>query len=314
MKKFLTSVSLILVFLTLICALALPVSADNTVYSGNLGRLYWQIDSKGTLTISGVGEMDDLVAGNGWKSYGYYIDNVIICEGVTSVGMYAFHGLSDIKSVSIPSTVKTIASNAFAGCESLKLIYISSKDIISTLENGSDHGYIANYVSTIAVGVDCADFVTDKVRSSFGYKMAVEYEGSMYSVYSNHSHKLSYDDYSHWCFCDTCGIEISEEKHYDVDGDGGCERCSYRDAFAEVEFNETSSSEPDWPYIAGIIVGIVIVIIVIVAIIVTLLLVTLGLVIAIAVPLIIIAAIIALVIFLMVKHRTRKKKSDKKNR
>ena len=87
--------------------------------SGTCGEnLTWTLDSKGTLTISGTGEMDD------YKNYSssdnkeplfHYIErmtdinikSVIINYGVTSIGNYAFKGCN-ITNVYIPDSVNYI--------------------------------------------------------------------------------------------------------------------------------------------------------------------------------------------------------------
>ncbi len=45
------------------------------------------------------------------------IKELVIPEGVTNIGTYAFYGCSGLKNVTIPSTMKSIGSKAFYGCE-----------------------------------------------------------------------------------------------------------------------------------------------------------------------------------------------------
>ena len=49
---------------------------------------------------------------------------VIISEGVTSIGNYAFHGCSSLTSIEIPTSVTSIGGEAFSGCSSLISINI----------------------------------------------------------------------------------------------------------------------------------------------------------------------------------------------
>jgi len=100
--------------------------------SGTCGEnLKWTFDrGTGTLTISGTGAMADYAqTGSGPWSYSFYVDllkQVIIEEGVTSIGNYAFseHGngqenICSYFTVSIPNSVKNIGEGAFLGCRGI---------------------------------------------------------------------------------------------------------------------------------------------------------------------------------------------------
>ena len=52
------------------------------------------------------------------------ITDLVIPEGVTSIGNSAFSGCSSLKSVTIPNSVTTIGNSAFSGCSSLKSVTI----------------------------------------------------------------------------------------------------------------------------------------------------------------------------------------------
>ena len=96
--------------------------------------LWWQLDSVGTLTISGTGPMYDFSSdGSPW---GTSVKEVIIEEGVTSIGAYAFHDCSRLTSVPIPDSLTSIQSNAFNGCTNLTSILISEDNPSYTSLNG----------------------------------------------------------------------------------------------------------------------------------------------------------------------------------
>ena len=61
-----------------------------------------------------------------WKKTldSYQITEVIICDGVTSIGKRAFSDCVNLTAVKIPNTVWWIAANAFDGCENLSTITI----------------------------------------------------------------------------------------------------------------------------------------------------------------------------------------------
>lgn len=93
--------------------------------SGTCGNnLTWTLDENGLLTISGTGAMTDW---NNemqvpWRaildSYLDFIDSVVIEEGATNIGSYAFQ-FCDINAVTIPNSVQTIGKYAFGFCDAL---------------------------------------------------------------------------------------------------------------------------------------------------------------------------------------------------
>ena len=57
------------------------------------------------------------------------IENVVIGDGITTIGDYAFGNFGNIKSVSIPNSVTSIGHNAFEYCSSLKEIDLRNKNL-----------------------------------------------------------------------------------------------------------------------------------------------------------------------------------------
>ncbi len=94
--------------------------ADSPVASdvGTTGELIWILDDDGTLTISGNGKMVDFES-DGAAPWGKQITSVIIENGVTSIGDFAFYGCSKLKSVTIADTVTRIGYAAFTRCTGL---------------------------------------------------------------------------------------------------------------------------------------------------------------------------------------------------
>ena len=94
--------------------------------SGTCGEnLTWTLDAEGTLTISGAGDMEN------WERIdygdGYYdcssvfcnddrIRHVVIEEGVTSIGDYAFLDCYGLRDVAIPAGVTRVGKDAFGLC------------------------------------------------------------------------------------------------------------------------------------------------------------------------------------------------------
>lgn len=102
----------------------LPVIA-NAASSGECGaygnNLTWTLDDNGTLTISGIGEMKKMsVYESVWDRDS--IKKVVINNGATNVGEYAFAGCSNLTKVIIPSSIQSIDWSAF-GCPRLPDVY-----------------------------------------------------------------------------------------------------------------------------------------------------------------------------------------------
>ena len=92
--------------------------ANATVYtaiaSGYCGdNLTWVLDSDGILTISGTGDMSDYGSYGPWFRNIINIKNVIIKDGVTSIGNCAFCQCRNLINISIPSSVSKIGKYAF---------------------------------------------------------------------------------------------------------------------------------------------------------------------------------------------------------
>ncbi len=85
----------------------------------------WGFDGN-TLIIEGTGEMYDYNSANPvpWTKFSSYINKVIIREGVTTVGKYAFYKQTEIQNVELPSSITDIKERAFRGCTKLEEITI----------------------------------------------------------------------------------------------------------------------------------------------------------------------------------------------
>ncbi len=86
--------------------------------SGKCGEnLTWDLSDSGVLRISGSGKMagfsEDLPP---WDSYSESVKQVIIENGVTSVGASAFFVYAGIESVTLPDTLVSVGDFAFCGC------------------------------------------------------------------------------------------------------------------------------------------------------------------------------------------------------
>ncbi|MBR5678039.1 MAG: leucine-rich repeat domain-containing protein [Paludibacteraceae bacterium] len=77
-------------------------------------NLTWILERNGTLTVSGTGAMYDYTQGTQpWAAYNLEIKSIVIENGVTSIGDYAFYDCCELRSVTLSDTITRIGSNAF---------------------------------------------------------------------------------------------------------------------------------------------------------------------------------------------------------
>ncbi|MCD8158496.1 MAG: leucine-rich repeat domain-containing protein [Clostridiales bacterium] len=93
---------------------------DNLTY-------YYDSDTY-TLTISGTGKMETYQYYSGgaapWNGVRSEITTVILEDGITSIGSYAFNGCSSLASINIPDSITSIGGYALQSCTSLASITI----------------------------------------------------------------------------------------------------------------------------------------------------------------------------------------------
>ena len=91
--------------------------------------LYWELNmDTGNLHIYGTGAMTDYVYSPDkapWNEYYASITSITVDQGATTIGNYAFAGLSNVVSISLPETgLTSIGQDAFSGCSSLAALTI----------------------------------------------------------------------------------------------------------------------------------------------------------------------------------------------
>ena len=102
------------------------------------------LSDDGTLTISGTGNMPDFSINVNnrttapWDSQRDKIKTVVIKDGVTSIGKYAFFWCSGLTSITIPNSVTSIGEHAFANCSSLTSITIPNS--VTSIGDGAFSG------------------------------------------------------------------------------------------------------------------------------------------------------------------------------
>ena len=137
MKKTLF-ILLALLFVLSTTAFALTAAAEEPtiIAQGNCGaegdgtNLTWVLTDDGTLTISGEGIMADYLSYVGnlplppWYNSCGKIENIVMEEGVTSIGSDAFAWCESLKNVTFPDSLTTIGGSAFFQCSSLESVIL----------------------------------------------------------------------------------------------------------------------------------------------------------------------------------------------
>lgn len=119
----------IALFLLLASLLALPVWASDTEDVSNEGdgilcgeNMSWFVDGT-TLTVSGKGEMYDFEFGKApWQDFKDSLTKVVLEDGITQVGAYAFTDFDKLTQVDFGSELVKIGPFAFSSCDGLNSI------------------------------------------------------------------------------------------------------------------------------------------------------------------------------------------------
>ena len=111
-------------------------------------NLSWTLDADGLLRISGTGDMDNCTDQNSpWNEIKDQIVDVVIKNGVTSIGDYAFYQCKNLLYVSIPSSVTVIGNRAFYEADRMNDIVIP--DGVETI--GDETFYYCNALRTVTI-------------------------------------------------------------------------------------------------------------------------------------------------------------------
>ena len=97
--------------------------------SGTTGECKWAYDASAkALTIYGNGKTEDYSYEKNapWYEFKDKIDSIVIENGVTTIGDFAFNNCTTVSKVTIPESVTRIGEKAFIGCNKLEVVYITS--------------------------------------------------------------------------------------------------------------------------------------------------------------------------------------------
>lgn len=102
-----------------LCLVAILIPVQAAAVDGSCGdNLTWSLEN-GTLTISGTGDMYDYTESQTnwnpetpWYAYSNEIQTVVVEEGVTSIGNFAFCKLWGVTSITLPGSLTRLGDNA----------------------------------------------------------------------------------------------------------------------------------------------------------------------------------------------------------
>lgn len=130
MKKTGSKITTSFLALVMIFSLMPGVKANADVVTGKCGdNLTWSV-SDGTLTVTGSGAMTNYtrdshnISNVPWSSERSNIKRIVVGNGITSIGKYAFERCYEAASVTLPASLKTVGQYAFYGCSKLTSVVI----------------------------------------------------------------------------------------------------------------------------------------------------------------------------------------------
>ena len=129
MRKLMSLVLAIVMTVGMLPAQAFAAEAT----SGTCGEnAYWSLDTEtGLFTVSGTGAMDNYYddTDQPWYHLRDRITQVVVEEGITSLGNNAFRGCTALESAVLPESLTAIEYYAFALCSSLDAVIIHSSKL-----------------------------------------------------------------------------------------------------------------------------------------------------------------------------------------
>lgn len=117
-----------------------PIAFADVKASGSFKNINWVLDETGTLTVNGTGEITNdinikpyiseikhiiinpgitAIAGSRTFALGSNIESVVLPEGFTTIGYFAFWGCEKLSKINLPESLTVIDASAFLGCTSL---------------------------------------------------------------------------------------------------------------------------------------------------------------------------------------------------
>lgn len=138
------------------------------------------------------------------------LESIVIPDSVTSIGNSAFYWCRGLESVTIGEGVTSISSNAFYNCTSLKTVMIKSEAIAAAMTSSTACQYLCEHAEMVLVRTGIEN-IGSYITSNFAVAdEVVKSGGVIWTVYSDHSHAqgcenwVANEDGSNTC--SVCGL------------------------------------------------------------------------------------------------------------
>ncbi|MCL2416450.1 MAG: leucine-rich repeat protein [Bacteroidales bacterium] len=101
------------------------------VADGQAGNVNWTLNDAGTLTISGTAAMPGFTGFTlqPWWDFRAFITEIVIEEGVTSIGNHVFGNLANVRTLRLPASLNTVGLAGLEGLVSLENIFIAENNV-----------------------------------------------------------------------------------------------------------------------------------------------------------------------------------------
>lgn len=154
---------------------------DTSVNTGTCGdSATYSLDDSGNLTISGKGAISDYVAGEKTFANSAPIKKVIIEEGITHIGNYAFSSCHDIQSIELPESLTGIGEYVFENCTSLTSIIIP--DSVTSI---GQYAFSGTAVKSVVIPESVVTLDTNSLFMGCKKLESVVLPQSVTAIYSN---------------------------------------------------------------------------------------------------------------------------------
>ena len=118
-------------------------------------NISWTLSEDGVLTVSGTGAIKDFdpLKPDEWLKLksGETVKEIVICEGITEIGNYAFYKCNKATEIRLPKSLKSVGDFAFMGCT--KITDFEFKGNLNSIGKGAFYGCSAAKTFSLTKGV-----------------------------------------------------------------------------------------------------------------------------------------------------------------